>query len=91
MTTTPLTLAKIPGMGTGTEQAPTTPRTTTRRPWYPLVGHRQGLRRNDLTTLASALWLLALEGGTAHLGKELYDQRCDATPGTDGPCFCPVH
>lgn len=36
------------------------------RPWYPLVGHRDGLRANDLVTLASALFVLALEGGTAH-------------------------
>lgn len=36
------------------------------RPWYPLVGHREGLRANDLVSLASALFILALEGGTAH-------------------------
>lgn len=35
-------------------------------PWYPLMGHREGLRRNDPVTLASALFILALEGGTAH-------------------------
>jgi hypothetical protein len=39
----------------------------TSTPWYPLVGHREGLRSNDLITLASAFWILALEGGTAHL------------------------
>lgn len=58
-TPTPLTLDKI------TDYDPTpapTPRGT-RLPWYPLVGHRSGLRRNDLTTLASALWLEALERG----------------------------
>lgn len=38
----------------------------TPRPWYPLMGHREGLRRNDPVTLASALFILALEGGTAH-------------------------
>lgn len=38
----------------------------TPRPWYPLVGHREGLRSNDLVTLASALFILSLEGGTAH-------------------------
>ncbi len=63
-TPTPLTLGKI------TDYDPTpapTPRTPVRRPWYPLVGHRRGLRANDLGTLASALWVLALEGGTAHV------------------------
>lgn len=84
MTTTPLTLAKIPGMGTGTEHAPTTPRTTTRRPWYPLVGHRQGLRANDLVTLASALWVLALEGGTAHLSSSAEVQLNGVTVNPDG-------
>lgn len=39
----------------------------TLRPWYPLVGHRDGLRRNDLVTLGSALFVLALEGGTQYL------------------------
>ena len=39
----------------------------TPRPWYPLVGHREGLRANDPVSLASALFVLALEGGTAHL------------------------
>lgn len=57
-----ITLAKTPGMGTGTEQGTPTPRMV-RRPWYPLVGHRQGLRANDLTTLASALWVECLERG----------------------------
>lgn len=36
-----------------------------RLPWYPLVGHREGLRANDLTTLASAFWILAYHSGTA--------------------------
>lgn len=39
----------------------------TRYPWYPLVGHRSGLRANDMISLASALFILALEGGTAHM------------------------
>ena len=34
-------------------------------PRYPLMSHRKGLRKNDLTYLASAFWILALEGGTA--------------------------
>lgn len=38
----------------------------TRRPWYPLVGHREGLRANDLITLASAFWIISQSGGTAH-------------------------
>lgn len=37
-------------------------------PYYPLMGHRPGLRANDLMTLASAFMILANEGGTAHLG-----------------------
>lgn len=41
---------------------------TVQRPWYPLQGHRDGLRRNDLVSLASALFVLSLEGGTAHHG-----------------------
>ena len=40
-------------------------------PWYPLVGHRPGLRMNDLSTLASAIFILALEGGTAHQSLDL--------------------
>ena len=40
---------------------------TRQRPWYPLVGHREGLRANDPVSFASALFILALEGGTAHL------------------------
>lgn len=43
----------------------------TPRPWYPLMGHRSGLRANDLVTLASALFVLSLEGGTAHQGCDL--------------------
>lgn len=42
------------------------PRHPNPRPWYPLVGHRRGLRANDLVTLASAFVILANEGGTAH-------------------------
>jgi hypothetical protein len=41
------------------------------RPWYPLVGHRSGLRANDLVSLASAFFVLALEGGTAHMSADL--------------------
>lgn len=33
------------------------------RPWYPLIGHREGLRMNDLVTLASALFVECLERG----------------------------
>lgn len=64
----PLTLDKI------TDMDPTpasTPRTQDRRPWYPLHGHRSGLRANDLGTLASALWILALHGGTAYKRSDL--------------------
>lgn len=56
----PLTLDKITDMDS--TPAPT-PRTITRLPWYPLVGHRSGLRANDLVTLASALWIECLERG----------------------------
>lgn len=38
----------------------------TRLPAYPLMGHREGLRMNDLVTLASAFWIISIEGGTAH-------------------------
>ena len=31
-----------------------------------LVSHREGLRANDPITLASAFWILANAGGTAH-------------------------
>lgn len=61
-TRTGITLDKTPGMGTGTEQGTPTPRMV-RRPGYPLVGHRRGLRSNDLVTLASALWIECLERG----------------------------
>lgn len=66
-TRTGVSLDKIPGQGHtsrhATEPAP-------RLPYYPLVGHRAGLRRNDLGTLASALWILANAGGTAHMSCE---------------------
>lgn len=42
-------------------------------PWYPLAGHREGLRANDLVTLHSAFVILAFHGGTAHMSE---------TPGT---------
>lgn len=70
-----VSLDKIDGMGTGVEDAPSLTRPNA-LPLYPLYGHREGLRRNCTVTLASALWLLALAGGTAHLGP---------TPGTVGP------
>ncbi len=38
----------------------------TRQPWYPLEGHREGLRANDLETLASAFLVISYHGGTAH-------------------------
>lgn len=41
---------------------------TFKYPWYPLMAHRDGLRRNDPGTLASALFIVSLEGGTAHHG-----------------------
>ncbi len=37
-----------------------------RRPWYPSMGDRKGVRMNGRVTLASAFNILALEGGTAH-------------------------
>jgi hypothetical protein len=39
---------------------------TGRLPQYPLHGHREGLRANDLVTLHSAFVILAHVGGTAH-------------------------
>ena len=42
---------------------------TFKYPWYPLMAHRDGLRRNDPGTLASALFIVSLEGGTAHHGS----------------------
>lgn len=38
-------------------------------PWYPIAGHREGLRMNDLTTLHSAFVILGYHGGTAHAGE----------------------
>lgn len=58
-----VSLDKVPGQG-HTSRYATEP--VTRRPWYPLVGHRDGLRKNDMVTLASAFWILANEGGCAH-------------------------
>lgn len=37
-----------------------------RAPWYPLEGHREGLRANDLITLASAFTIIDRLGHTAH-------------------------
>jgi hypothetical protein len=49
-----------------------------RYPWYPLYGHRSGLRANDPVSLASAFWIMALEGGTAHLSTDLIvNQGCN--------------
>lgn len=57
----------IPELATPTESGLAYRRSQSpRRPWYPLVGHREGLRRNDMITLHSALFILALEGGTVH-------------------------
>ncbi len=60
-------------------------------PWYPLAGHREGLRANDPVTLHSAFLILAHEGGTVHRGADLYETRCNSTKGGNGPCYCPVH
>ena len=37
-----------------------------RSPWYPLDGHREGLRMNDLFTLQSAFSILGYVGATAY-------------------------
>ena len=65
-----------------------------RLPWYPLMGHREGLRRNDPVTLASALFILALEGGTAHgpgeyptVGRDWSEDEGPCCEGT-GCVFC---
>ncbi len=77
MTTAPL----APGTGTPIEHIPGisldkiitpltyTPPTSippTRIPYYPLVGHRSGLKANDLVTLASAFWIYCNETGTLY-------------------------
>jgi hypothetical protein len=49
------------------------------RPWYPIMGHREGLRMNDLVTLASAFSILALEGGTAHMSEIPGTTRSDGS------------
>ena len=38
-------------------------------PWYPIMGHREGLRMNDLVTLHSAFVILGYHGGTAHVSE----------------------
>ncbi len=38
---------------------------------YPLTGHRQGLKANDLISLASAFRILAVHRGTAYTREEL--------------------
>ena len=68
-----ISLSKTPGMSMGTEQGTPAPKITP-RPWYPLVGHREGLRMNNPVTLASAIFILSLEGGTAH------QSGCDGIP-----------
>jgi hypothetical protein len=51
----------------------------TRYPWYPLAGHREGLRANDLVTLHSAFVIMAMEGGTAHLVAPIHTpDPCEA-------------
>lgn len=45
-------------------------------PWYPLAGHREGLKANDLVTLHSAFVIIAMEGGTVEMTM---------TPGTTFP------
>jgi hypothetical protein len=45
----------------------------TLRPWYPLVGHREGLGRNDLVTLASALFVECLERGAVQPAPSTVD------------------
>jgi hypothetical protein len=47
----------------------TLPKQTAKRtvyPWYPLVGHREGLRMNDPITLHSAFVVISYHGGTVH-------------------------
>jgi hypothetical protein len=39
----------------------------------PLYGHRYGLRMNDPVTLHSALWILALRGGTQIMTGRVVD------------------
>lgn len=60
-----VTLSKIPGMGTGTESTPVAHRLPP--VGAPLHDHREGIRANDMTVLHSALWILAVRGGTVHL------------------------
>ncbi len=86
-----ITLNKTPGMGTGTEQGTPAPKITP-RPSYPLVGHRKGLRMNDLVTLASAIFILSLEGGTAHEGCGWTPEACRKSQAKHGRGDdCAVH
>lgn len=39
-------------------------------PWYPLAGHREGLRANDMISLHSAFVIIAFHGGTAHVAPQ---------------------
>lgn len=59
---TPITAPQ--GCTTCEREDESTPRP--RLPQYPLHGHREGLRANDLVTLHSAFVILAHVGGTAH-------------------------
>lgn len=62
----------------------------TPRPLYPLVGHRAGLRANDLVSLASALWIEANERGAS---EPRYVRHAPVRPQdhfghTDPSCNC---
>src|SRR3546814_4770083 len=56
----------------------------TRLPRYPLMGHREGLRMNDMITLASALWVLALHSGTAHQTPAVQSRSAERRAGKEG-------
>lgn len=73
-------LAKEYGMGGLVIHYPDVPsRSGQVYPWYPIVGHREGLRMNDLVTLASAFSILANEGGTAHVSEIPGTTRSDGS------------
>jgi hypothetical protein len=50
-----------------------------RLPWYPIMGHREGLRMNDLITLHSAFVIIGYHGGTAHVSEIPGTTRSDGT------------
>lgn len=52
----------------------------TLRPWYPLIGHREGLRANDLISLASAFFIDCLEGGRLNPVPGTYDYEGNVVP-----------